>query len=215
MSETETVNISNSARWIEARTPQLTRILQTLQETNVNHTIGDNVDNLNKIHGVVSSIRGRQEYVRTYLVSIINIELEVKRFLALAISNYKDKIGEAFTTYAELVDRARSYEEKENRLRPYVPEIKEKEEWEGILDQVKSVREVIQLCYNDLDKASMAANLQVAVIKQMILTGEIKIQYDKFSGSELVKNSTMTGTEKAFMDKLPGDGQGSGEFSFG
>jgi hypothetical protein len=210
--KTELVDLSDSKVWLHRCMPEINRILEALKEANVPHVIGDNVENLNLIHGVVSSIRNRQEHVKTYLINVIGIELEVKRFVALAKSRYKDAIGPAFVQYSELVNAARSYEEKENRVRSYVPQISELENWESIKDQISSLKEAVTLAYEDLSKASMTASLQVNVIRQQVLTGDIKVRIGNFGTSELVKENLLNSEEKFLTNKLPGDGQKSGFF---
>jgi hypothetical protein len=213
-SSPELLSLSKSEDWLQLRMPEIQRILDTLKDPSA-HVIGDNVENLNNIHGVVSNIRGRQEYIKTYLIRVIGMELEVKRFLALAKSKYKDAIGPAFVKYSELVSAARSYEEKENRIREFVPQIKEREEWESISEQVSLLKEAVDLAYQDLSKASMTASLQVNVIRQQVLTGEIKVQFGKFTPQTLLEDAALSSPERHLLHKLPGDGKPSGEFDLG
>jgi len=207
----ELLDISKSEDWIQIRMPEIKRILDTVKEVK-HEVIGDDMDNLNRFHTIMSTVRERQQYVKTYLVQVINLQLEVKRFLALAKKNYKDAMGIAFTKYSEIVAQARSFDEKELRLREFIPQIAEKESWEEIIEQVSSLKEAVQLVYDDLSKSSMAVSLQSNVVKSQILTGELKLRVGNFTANGILQDNLLDASEKKLLTRLPGDGQSSGEF---
>lgn len=183
--------------WVEKRQETLLNTLDGLKTIGTVQLPTNPGENLNELHTVISKIRGYQEWVRTSLVNAIGYELEVKRLLAKAEMALKDDLGKAFTTHAAIVEKAKSFEEKMLRLREYIPSIKEKEEWESILDSVKAFKEAVEMVYRDLSSASMSVHGQIQVIRNQVLTGELKIQVDGFTAQGILKDQTMSAVEKA------------------
>jgi hypothetical protein len=213
-SNPELLKIDKAEDWIQLRMPTIQRILDSIKDVK-HEVIGDDMVNLNRFHTISSIVRERQQYVKTYLVQVINLQLEVQRLYALSKKKYKDAMGEAFVKFSEIVDKARSYEEKELRLRKFVPEISEKEQWEEIVEQIASLKEAVQLTYDDLSKSAMAVSLQMNVVRNQVLTGELKIRVGNFTAEGILQDALMDSSDKKLLHRLPGDGQAKGEFELG
>jgi DNA repair ATPase RecN len=198
------LNLSKADSWLTVRIPQIKKVLSILRGI-PRDVVGDDMTNLNRLHTVMSNTRERQQYVQTYLLQVINLQREVKSYLSLAMANYKDAMGKAFTQHAEVISSARSYDEKELRLRQYVPEISEKEIWEGIADQVESLKEGIKLVYDDFSKDAMSISLQRDVVQSQIYTGELKIRVEDLTARNMIRD--------AQKKELPGPNAPNGEFS--
>jgi len=183
--------------WIDKRQESMLKTIDGLKQIGTIQLPSNPGDDLNDLHAVISRVRGYQEWVRTSLVQAISLELEVKRLLANAEITLKDEIGKAFTTYAAVVEKAKSFEEKMLRLREYIPAIKEKEEWESILDSVRSFKEAVEMVYRDLNSASMSVHAQIQVIRNQVLTGQMKIQVDGFTAKGILQEGTLDSVEKA------------------
>lgn len=183
--------------WIEKRQETILTGIEGLRKIGTVQLPANPGDDLNELHSVISKIRGYQDWVRNTLVQAIQLELEVKRLLARSEMALKDDLGKAFTTHAVIVEKAKSFEEKMLRLREYIPTIKEKEEWESILDSVRSFKEAVDMVYKDLSSASMAVHGQIQVIRNQVLTGELKIQVDGFTAKGILQDNTLTAVEKA------------------
>ncbi len=188
--------------WIEKRQPDILNILDSLKQYK-SFTVPNPTENLNSLHTCISGIRGYQEYVREYLVKAISLELEVKRLLAYAEISLKDEIGKAFSTYAEVVSQGKSFEEKMLRLRQYIPAISDKEKWEAVYDSVKSFKEAVELVYKDLNSASMSIHGQIQVIRNQVLTGELKIRVGEFTAKAILSDNTLDAVEKASLSNIP------------
>lgn len=197
------------AVWTEKRQPEIISMLKALKELK-SFTVPNPADNLNQLHTAIAGARNYQEWVKTCLVQAIGMELEVKRLLALTEIRYRDELGKAFTARADVIDKAKSFEEKLLRLREYLPVIREKEEWEQTLETVTSFKQAVQLVYDDLSRGAMAISAQVNVIRSQILNGEIKIQVDGFTAKGLIQENTMDALDKASVRN-----QERGETSFG
>jgi len=182
--------------WIEKRQESMLKTIDGLKQVGTVQLPANPGDDLNELHSVISKIRGYQEWVRTSLVQAIGLELEVKRLLANSEIVLKDELGKAFTTHAAIIEKAKSFEEKMLRLREYVPAIKEKEEWESILDSVKSFKEAVEMVYRDLSSAGMSVHAQIQVIRNQVLTGQMKIQVDGFTAKGILQESTLSSVEK-------------------
>lgn len=183
--------------WIEKRQESILTGIEGLKKIGTVQLPVNPGDDLNELHSVISKIRGYQEWVRTTLIQAIGLELEVKRLLAKSEMSLKDDLGKAFTTHATIVEKAKSFEEKMLRLREFLPTIKEKEEWESILDSVRSFKEAVEMTYKDLSSASMSVHGQIQVIRNQVLTGEMKIQIDGFTAKGILQDSTLDAVEKA------------------
>ncbi len=192
--------------WLDKRTPEIEQIVKALS-TIKTHTVSSPIGNLNQFHTSMSNLRENQEYIRTWLLKAIELELEAKRFLALAIQNYKNAMGRAFISMKDKIDGARSMDEKELRLRDFVPEIEIKEGWESILESVKLLKESVDLVYGDLSKASMSMAGQISVIKQQILSGEIRIAIGEGAVRTVLGENSLSSAEKVALQNQP-----SGEF---
>ncbi len=188
--------------WVLSKQDTIQRSLETLKGLK-SFTLPDLSTNLNAFHGKISEIRGTQDWVRTYLITCLGMELDLKRRVSSARIAYKDAMGLAFVSRKDVIDTAKSFEEKTLRLRQYVPEIRELEEWEDLLKFLETFKEAVQLVYDDLSKASMALSVQSNVIKSQILTGDLKIQIDGFTAQSILKDNTMTAIEKASASATP------------
>jgi hypothetical protein len=167
------------------------------------------VEDLNQLHTSLAGSRNYQEWVKSYLVEAIGMELEVKRLLAVTKMDYKDQLGKAFTEKAEIVSLGKSFEEKILRLREHLPIIREQEEWEQLLDNVQSIKEAVQFVYDDLSKGAMAIASHINVVKTQILTGQVKIQIDGATAKVLFADTTLDAIDKAAIKN-----SGRGETSF-
>jgi hypothetical protein len=202
---------SPAQNWLEIRQPEINLVLKALYDVK-SFTVGNPAGNLNLFHTTLSSLRETQDYVRTYLLKVIGLESEVKRSLGMAIQDYKDAMGKAFTTHKVQTEGGRSLEEKSMKLREFLPEIKIKEEWEDTLESVKLLKEAVDLVYQDLSKNAMSLNLQVAVLRNQILTGEIRIAVGDGAVKSLLSEATSDSMEKAaFRNKMVN--QPNGEFN--
>lgn len=193
---------SPAQNWLEKRQPEINRVLKALYDVK-SFTIANPAGNLNLFHTTISGLRETQDYVRTYLLTVIGLESEVKRSLGMAIQNYKDAMCKAFTLHKDKTEGGRSLEEKSMKLRDVIPEIKIKEEWEDTLENVKFLKEAVDLVYQDLSKSAMALNLQVAVLKNQILTGEIKIALGDGAVKSVLSEATLDSMEKVGMKNMP------------
>jgi hypothetical protein len=207
----ELMRLEKAEDWIQFRMPEIQRILDSMRDVK-HEVVGDDMINLNRFHTISSVVRERQQYVKTYLVQVINMQLEVRRFLSLAKQKYKDAMGKAFDSYSTVIAQARSYEEKEIRLRKFVPEISEKEQWEEIVEQIASLKEAVQLTYDDLSKSAMAVTLQNNVVKNQIMTGELQLRVGNFTAQGIIQENLFDKKEQKLLNPLPGDGHSSGEF---
>ncbi|VVB50699.1 Uncharacterised protein [uncultured archaeon] len=203
------VKLPTPVEWAEKRQPEIVSMLKSLKELK-SFTVPNPTDNLNQLHTAIAGARNYQEWVKTCLVQAIAMELEVKRLLALAEIKYKDELGKAFTTHADIIEKAKSFEEKLLRLREKLPCIREKEEWEQTLETVTSFKQAVQLVYDDLSRGAMAIASQVNVIRSQILNGEIKIQVDGFTAKGLITENAMDAVDKASIKN-----QERGQTSFG
>lgn len=195
-------NPITSKYWLDKRSNEINSIVKAML-TVKSFTVKNPVGNLNVFHETLSSLRETQEFARTYFLKVIDLELEAKRFLGMAIQNYKDAMAKAFVSMKDKVDGARSFEEKELRLREFLPEIKERENWEGTLESIKLLKEAVDLVYQDLSKAAMALNLQVGVLKNQILTGEIRIAIGEGAVRSILSESTLDSMEKVALKSQP------------
>jgi len=185
-------------QWLTKRQQSIADTLKLLKVEKT-FTVPDPTSNLNQLHTAIAGARNYQEWVKTCLVNAIGMELEVKRLLALARIQYRDELGKAFTTKADVIEKAKSLEEKLLRLREHLPVIREVEEWELILDSVTSFKQAVQLVYDDLSRGAMAISSQVNVIRSQILNGEIKIQVDGFTAKGLITENAMDALDKAAL----------------
>lgn len=201
MAETTALKVTPEA-WLTKRQPGIVKILDSLRQIKT-LTVPNPSEDLNQLHTAISGARNYQEWVKTYLVETIGMELEVKRLLAISNIEYKDALGKAFVTKADIVASGKSFEEKLLRLREHLPTIREKEEWEQVLESVQSLKEAVQLVYDDLSKAAMAISMQVNVIKSQILTGQIKIQIEGFTAKDILSENAFSAIEKASMKNIP------------
>lgn len=201
MAETTALKVTPET-WLTKRQPSIVKILDSLRQIKT-LTVPNPSEDLNQLHTAISGARNYQEWVKTYLVEAIGMELEVKRLLAISNIEYKDALGKAFVTKADIVASGKSFEEKLLRLREHLPTIREKEEWEQVLESVQSLKEAVQLVYDDLSKAAMAISMQVNVIKSQILTGQIKIQIKGFTAKDILSENAFSAIEKASMKNIP------------
>jgi hypothetical protein len=168
------IEIKKCADWLKSVDPAIESVVKGMQGIK-SFTISNPEYNLRAFHTVLSELREKQEHIRTHVFVTMRLESQCKRLLGMAISNYKDGISKGFIEHKDKIEGARSLDEKELRLRDSVPEIKEKEDWEAAYDDLKLLREAVEFVYMDLSKAAMALNLQVNIIKQQILTGELRL----------------------------------------
>jgi hypothetical protein len=182
--------------WLQKRQPEIINILSTLKQLKT-FTVEKPAEDLNQLHVSISGLRNYQEWVKTYLVNAIGMELEVKRLCAVTEIEYKDALGKAFTEKADVVSLGKSFEEKLLRLRQYIPVIREKEEWEAILESVGSFKQAVQLVYDDLSRGAMSTATQVNVIKSQILTGQIKIQIEGNVAKSIISENALDSLDRA------------------
>lgn len=185
--------------WLDKRESEITRILSTLLPSK-QMTVGDPTANLSAMHTVITNIREQQAFIGTYLARVIEMELEVKRALAAITSQYKDEMGRALVEFKDLVANSRGLEERELRLRDKLPVLKRKEEWESTLENIKLLRQAVELMYEDLSKAAMAINLQGQVLRNQILIGEVKLVNNNLI--RLFQDSTLEAVEKANVNNM-------------
>lgn len=190
--------LSKAPNWLSVRSADIENILKSLSIVK-SFVVKTPEGQLSKFHTSISELRETQEYLRTWVGVSIRLEAEAKRLLALAVSNYKDVIGKSFIVHKDKIEGAKSLEEKMLRLRDFVPEIKIMEEWEATLDNIKLLREAVEFSYDDLNKASMSLNLQVNVIRQQVLTGEIRIILDGQATRAVMSDNTLDSMEKASL----------------
>jgi transcriptional antiterminator Rof (Rho-off) len=138
------------------------------------------------------------------------MESECKKMVALVTEEYKDAMAKAFKEHAGVVEKARSMDEKELKLREYLPVIKELRTWEATLDNIKSLREAAEFIYRDMSFGSMALNLQLNVIRSQVLNGEVKILFGEGAVKSLLHDNTLDSLQKAAVKNMP-----NGESSLG
>jgi hypothetical protein len=195
--------------WLQKRQPKIVEALDALRKVKTFSIDKSPVEDLNQLHTSLAGSRNYQEWVKSYLVEAIGMELEVKRLLAVTKMDYKDQLGKAFTEKAEIVSLGKSFEEKILRLREHLPIIREQEEWEQLLDNVQSIKEAVQFVYDDLSKGAMAIASHINVVKTQILTGQVKIQIDGATAKVLFADTTLDAIDKAAIKN-----SGRGETSF-
>lgn len=189
-----------SQEWLDVKETEIMGVLKALDTVKA-YSIGDPTANLNRMHEVATNVREKQAYVLTQLTKVIEMQLEARRMLVQAKIKYKDAMAEAFETHKEQIGNARSLEERELRLRKYVPSIKERDSWEETLENVLLLREAVQLVYDDMSKAAMTLATQVNVVKQQILVGEVKIIDSGLM--KVLSDSTMDAVERAKINSMP------------
>jgi hypothetical protein len=190
----------SAQQWLGMREQEINNILKSLTQVKT-FVVGDPTANLGKMHTIASGIREYQAYVGTYMASVFGMELEAKRMLSTVTMKYKDAMGDALDTYKEQIANARSLEEREMRLRKFLPVIREKEEWEQTLESIKLLKEAVQMVYDDLSKAAMTLVTQVNVIKHQILIGELRIVDKQLL--QVLQESTVEAVEKASVRAIP------------
>lgn len=202
MSENTELKKVSADVWINKRQKDILGTLDTLRELKSITLPANPEHNLNELHASISKTRGYQEYIRASLVTAIAYELEVKRLLANSESALKDALAKAFVEKADIVALGKSVEERMIRLRPFVPEIKEKEEFEALLESVRSFKEALDLVFRDLSSCNFSISSQVNVIRSQILSGEIKIQVGDFTAKSILSENTLDAVEKAAVKNV-------------
>ena len=184
-------------KWLENKQRILLNAIDSLKQVK-SFSVPDPTEDLRKIHTSLNGCREYQTWVLNLLVGINAMDLEVRRLLAKEESSLKDSMGRAFVEHADVVALGKSFEEKSLRLRPYVPEIKNVEEWTSILKMVESVKDTLNMVYQDLSKSGFALNTQVNLLKVQIMTGDIKLAVgDSGMVKALFSEATLSSVEKA------------------
>jgi len=160
--------------WLAKRQPELLKAIESLKQVRA-FSVPDPTQDLNEIHKNLAGAREMQCYVLNMCTNVGAMELEIRRLISIAEIRSKNKIGVAFVEHADVVALGKSYDEKMLRLRVFVPEIQEIEEWASALRLVQDVKETLNLVYNDLGKSCYAISAQVSLLKIQILTGDIKL----------------------------------------
>jgi len=196
------MELPKCADWVKSKEASINGILVALGSVG-SYVLRNPEGNLGQFHKTISDLREKQEFIRTMVFKTISMESECKKMVALVTEDYKDAMAKAFKEHAGVVEKARSMEEKELKLREYLPIIRELKTWEATFDNIKSLREAAEFIYRDISFGSMALNLQLNVVRSQVLNGEVKILFGEGAIKSLLHDNSLDSLQKAALKNTP------------